>query len=102
MVDNTPVEPLKKREKKSLSKIIERTQLSTASMGKFDKKVHKTEKDAPGTQKQKLISKRRSKEIGEVGKSLSVEKERNLKILGLMYKKEERKAGSKADANLDV
>lgn len=38
---------LRKREHKSLMKSLNMAQLSTASMGKFDKKVNKKEVDAP-------------------------------------------------------
>ena len=38
---------MKKRERKALEKSFQLAQLSTASMGKFDKKVSKKEPDAP-------------------------------------------------------
>ncbi len=42
---------VKKRERKALDKSFKLAQLSTASMGKFDKKVNKSEPDAPSSQK---------------------------------------------------
>ena len=44
---------IRKRERKSLMKSLELAQKSTASMGKFDKKVNKYEPDAPSTLKKK-------------------------------------------------
>jgi hypothetical protein len=41
----------KKRERKALDKSFKLAQLSTASMGKFDRKVSKNEPDAPSSQK---------------------------------------------------
>jgi hypothetical protein len=41
----------KKRERKALDKSFKLAQLSTASMGKFDRKVTKNEPDAPSSQK---------------------------------------------------
>ena len=42
---------IRKRERKALLKSLQLAQMSTASMGKFDKKVNKYEPDAPNTQK---------------------------------------------------
>lgn len=42
---------IKKRERKALEKSFQMAQLSTASMGKFDRKVSKKEPDAPSSLK---------------------------------------------------
>lgn len=44
-------ESIRKREKKALMKQLTLAQMSTASMGKFDKKAAKNEPDAPNSQK---------------------------------------------------
>jgi len=40
---------IRKRERKTLMKSLQLAQISTASMGKFDKKVNKHEPNAPGS-----------------------------------------------------
>jgi hypothetical protein len=40
---------VRKRERKALLKSLQMAQMSTASMGKFDKKVNKFEPDAPNS-----------------------------------------------------
>jgi len=56
--------------------------MSTASMGKFDKKVMKNEPDAPTS----LIKKKKKggKQLAALEVNKSAEKERNLKVLGLL------------------
>ena len=49
--DEIRKQQIKKRERKALDKSFKLAQLSTASMGKFDKKVSKAEPDAPNSQK---------------------------------------------------
>jgi hypothetical protein len=46
-------EKIRKRERKALMKSLELAQKSTASMGKFDKKVNKYEPDAPSSMKKR-------------------------------------------------
>ena len=48
---------IKKREKKSLMKSLQLAQISTGSMGKFDRKVNKYEPKAPNSQ---VIKKKKS------------------------------------------
>lgn len=50
---------LRKREHKALMKSLKLAQISTASMGKFDRKVNKHEPDAPKSTK---VHKKRSSE----------------------------------------
>lgn len=45
--DDAHKQQVKKRERKALEKSFTLAQLSTASMGKFDKKISKKEPDAP-------------------------------------------------------
>lgn len=47
---------MRKRERKALLKSLQLAQISTASMGKFDKKVNKHEPDAPKSLKRPAIS----------------------------------------------
>ena len=86
-------EQIRKRERKSLMKSLQLAQMSTASMGKFDKKATKTEVNLnkninkkTKSQKQKL-----SKIESQLGRN-NVEKDRNLKILGLLQKEKDSKA----------
>lgn len=70
---------VKKREKKSLEKSLTLAQLSTASMGQFDRKVNKKEPDAPTSQ---YIKKKKSNpELGRLAADPKQEKGRNMKIL---------------------
>jgi hypothetical protein len=57
-------------------------QMSTASMGKFDKKVNKYEPDAPNSLKKQ--KKKSNKNLHALETTNSVEKDRNMKILGLL------------------
>ena len=68
-------------------KSLQLAQISTASMGKFDKKVNKKEPDAPTSQKKaKKKSNSHLHELEYAGKggkkSSALEKDRNMKILG--------------------
>ena len=68
-------------------KSLKLAQISTASMGKFDKKVNKKEPDAPKTQK---IGKKRSNEhMFHLASNRSMEKDRNMKIFNTMQRKKE-------------
>mmetsp|Transcript_17395 Transcript_17395/g.29266 ORF Transcript_17395/g.29266 Transcript_17395/m.29266 type:complete len:251 (-) Transcript_17395:40-792(-) len=80
-------ERVRKRERKALLKSLQLAQISTASMGKFDKKVNKHEPDAPKTQ---VVKKKKSnKGMFELEKNKEREKDRNLKIFGLMQREKE-------------
>jgi hypothetical protein len=75
---------IRKRERKSLLKSLQLAQMSTASMGKFDKKAAKNEVDL-NTSKSKKKNKTNNKSKlsgieGHMGKG-NVEKERNMNIL---------------------
>jgi len=84
---------VKKREKKSLMKSLQLAQISTGSMGKFDRKVNKFEPNAPNSQ---VIKKKKSnKQLHELESKRSVEKDRNMKILTLMGKEKKLKAEGK-------
>ena len=93
---------VKKRERKALEKSLQLAQLSTASMGKFDKKVSKAEPDAPGSQK--ILKKKSNSQLAKLERDPKMEKERNMKILSFMQRSDEVKngGGSKADAHLSV
>jgi len=84
-------------------KSLELAQKSTASMGKFDKKVNKYEPDAPNSMKKRPKKSNESlNKLQNMHGQGSSEKERNLKILGLMQKEKEYKAGGSANAALDT
>jgi hypothetical protein len=85
-------ENIRKRERKSLMKSLKMAQMSTASMGKFDKKASKTEVNLNKNinMKTKAVKKNLSQLEKGLGKS-GQEKERNLKILGLMQKERDSK-----------
>jgi hypothetical protein len=69
-------------------------------MGKFDKKVNKSEPDAPNTQKK--LKKKSSAHLHEMEfKGQSKEKDRNLKILGQLQKEKDYAAGGKVNAATD-
>ena len=74
-------EVVRKRERKALMKSLTVAQMSTASMGKFDKKVNKHEPDAPKSLKTKGKSgnPHLNHLESKMGKG-TVEKERNMKI----------------------
>ena len=67
-------------------------------MGKFDKKISKKEPDAPGSQK--ILKKKSNSTLAALNSNPGAEKERSMKILGLMQRTEEVKVKSKADAHL--
>ena len=56
--------------------------MSTASMGKFDKKVNKHEPEAPKSQKKE--KKKSNKALHDLESNKSMEKDRNMKILNFM------------------
>ena len=75
--------------------------MSTASMGKFDKKVNKHEPDAPNSLK--VHKKKSNAKLHTLESKPNVEKDRNLKILNLMQREKEYKAGGdKVKAALDT
>ena len=74
-------------------------QMSTASMGKFDKKVHKYEPDAPNSLKKP--KKKSNKNLHALETQNSVEKERNIKILNLLQREKDYKAGDKVKSALN-
>lgn len=91
--DDQVKQAIKKREKKALMKSLQLAQISTGSMGKFDRKVNKSEPNAPNSQ---VIKKKKSnKKLYELESKRSVERERNMKILGLMDKEKELRAQGK-------
>jgi hypothetical protein len=92
---------VRKREQKSLSKSLNNAQLSTASMGKFDRKV-RNEQDAPGSQKKKLKDRIGGNELTKIHQNLPAEKARNMKILAMMGKKQESMAGEKVKAHMNT
>ena len=78
--------------------------MSTASMGRFDKKVSKNEPDAPTSQK--LKKKKSNAQLDKLSKNTSEERARNLKIFDLLQRKAELGSGnygskSKANAHID-
>ena len=75
-------------------------QLATASMGKFDRKVHEKEPDAKNAMKQQKIKKLKQ-EIHTISKDKGAERDRNLKVLNFLQREQESKASSKADAHLN-
>lgn len=93
---------VKKRERKALEKSFKLAQLSTASMGKFDKKVSVSknfkEQDAPNSQK--VQKKKSNAQMAELQKNPKAEKDRSLKILNWMSRAEEVQHKSKADAHV--
>lgn len=91
---------VKKRERKALDKSLQLAQLSTASMGKFDKKVSKHEPDAPTSQK--VLKKKSNQQLAKLQNDPKGERERNIKILSFLERSGESKANSKAEAHMDV
>lgn len=73
---------LRKREHKALMKSLKLAQVSTASMGKFDRKVNKTEPDAPKSQK--APKKRSNESLFKLSANRSLEKDRNMKVFDLI------------------
>ena len=93
---------MKKRERKALDKSFKLAQLSTASMGRFDKKVSKAEPEAPNSQK--ILKKKSNAQLAKLEHNPKSEKERNMKILSWMQRADEVKnpRASKADAHLNT
>ena len=91
---------MKKRERKALDKSFKLAQLSTASMGKFDKKVSKKEPDAPNSQK--ILKKKSNAQLAKLEHHHKDERDRNLKILSNMQKADDIKTHSKAESHVDV
>ena len=84
-------------------KSLKLAQMSTASMGRFDRKAGKNEPDAPLTQK--VQKKKSNAQLDKLSRNASEEKARNMKIFDLMQRKSEidvtqgRFAGSKSKGN---
>lgn len=88
---------LRKREHKSLMKSLTLAQKSTASMGKFDRKLSK-EPEAPASQK--VEKKKSNKGLFELERDRGQEKQRNMKVLDFMQRKRDQEEGGKVNANL--
>ena len=95
--DESERNQLRKRETKSLMKSLQMAQMSTASMGRFDKKL-KSEPNAPTSQK--LAKKKSNKQLFELDRNRSQEKNRNLKVLDLLQRKREIALGGKVNGNM--
>jgi hypothetical protein len=91
---------VKKRERKALDKSLQLAQLSTASMGKFDRKVSKKEPDAPTSQK--IQKKKGNSQLANISRDPKLERERAMKILSFMQRSDEVKASTAADSHLNV
>ena len=86
-------------------KSLKLAQMSTASMGKFDRKL-KNEPDAPNSQK---LKKKSNQQLDSLGRNSADEKARNMKIFDLLQRKSELSATqgmlgpskSKANAYID-
>lgn len=68
-------------------------------MGKFDRKVSKNEPVAPSSIK--ILKKKSNASLAELARNPKGERERNMKILGLMQRADEIKSSSRADAHFD-
>lgn len=90
---------IRKRERKALLKSLQLAQISTGSMGKFDKKVNKHEPDAPKSLK--APKKKSNVKLHTLETNKSLEKDRNLKLLNLMQREKELKAGGKVESAMD-
>lgn len=91
---------IRKRERKALMKSLQMAQMSTASMGKFDKKVNKYEPDAPNSLKKP--KKKSNKSLHALETQSSLEKDRNIKILNLLQREKDYKAGDKVKSALNT
>ena len=100
--DQVKKQQVKKRERKALEKSFQLAQMSTASMGRFDKKVSKAEPEAPNSQK--ILKKKSNSQLAKLERDPKSERERNMKILSWMQKADEVKnpRTSKADAHFNV
>ena len=74
--DEVDRDRIRKRERKALMKSLQMAQMSTASMGKFDKKVNKFEPDAPNSLKKQ--KKKSNSKLNTLQGQSSLEKDRNL------------------------
>ena len=73
-------------------------QMSTASMGKFDKKAAKNEKEAPKSMQ--IVKKKSNKQLHTLETNRSAEKDRAMKILTQMNKEANyKKAGESLDTS---
>jgi hypothetical protein len=88
---------LRKRESKALMKSLSMAQMSTASMGKFDKKL-RSEPDAPTSQK--IAPKKSNRALFELDRDRLSEKNRNMKVLDMLQKKRELSLGGKVNGNM--
>lgn len=91
----------RKREQKSLQKSMQTAQLSTASMGNFDRKL-RNEPAAPKSQKRRLKDRIGGNELSKIHQNIGAEKTRNLSILKKMGKKAELDAGERMKAHMDT
>ena len=89
---------LRKREHKALMKSLKMAQMSTASMGKFDRKASKNEPEAPKTMAVK--KKRSSEHMFKLDKDRGLEKERNMKIFSMLQRQKELGQGPVNEAKL--
>ena len=78
---------IRKREHKALMKSLTLAQMSTGSMGKFDRKAAKNEPAAPTSQK--IKPKKSNKVLAELAHDSKREQERNMKIFNLLQKKQD-------------
>lgn len=69
-------------------------------MGKFDKKVNKHEPDAPNSLKK--FKKKSNAKLHTLESKPNVEKDRNMKILQMMQREKDYKAGDKVKAAMDT
>lgn len=76
---------VRKREHKALMKSLTMAQMSTGSMGKFDRKAGKNEPNAPTSQK--VVKKKSNKGLNELNHDRKKESERNMKIFNTLQKK---------------
>jgi len=93
---------LRKREHKSLMKSLKLAQMSTASMGRFDKKAGKNEPAAATTQK--IKKKSSNKHLHDLEQNRGSERERNMKIFDMLQRKQEIGSGgltNKANGHLN-
>jgi hypothetical protein len=74
--------------------------MSTASMGKFDKKVNKYEPDAPNSLKKP--KKKSNSNLHTLETKTNLEKDRNMKILNYLQKEKDYKAGDKVKSALNT
>lgn len=63
-------------------KSLQLAQISTGSMGKFDRKANKFEPEAPKTQR--VVKKKSNKGLHKIETNRGHEKDRNMKILTLL------------------